>query len=48
MNRVLQEVLGEESRYLKEEPVDSAARRHRDRAKARLRRELIARGIIAE
>jgi hypothetical protein len=48
MNRVLQEVLGEESRYLKEEPVDSAARRHRDRAEARLRRELIARGIIAE
>lgn len=48
MNRVVQEVLGEESRYLKEGPVDSAARRHRDRAEARLRRELIARGTIAE
>jgi hypothetical protein len=48
MNRVVEEVLGDESRYLREEPVDSAARRHRDRAEARLRRELIARGTIAE
>jgi hypothetical protein len=48
LNRVVLEVLGEESRYLKEAPVDSAARRRRDRAEARLRRELIARGTIAE
>lgn len=48
MNRVVQEVLGEEAKYLKEEPADSAARRHRDRAEAKLRRELIARGTISE
>ena len=48
MNRVVQEVLGEEARYLKEEPADSAARRHRDRAEAKLRRELIARATISE
>ena len=48
MNRVVQEVLGEEARYLQEEPADSAARRHRDRAAAGLRRELIVRGTISE
>jgi len=48
MNRVVQEVLGEEARYLQEEPADSAARRHRDRAVAGLRRELIAHGTISE
>ena len=48
MNRVVQEILGEESRYLQEDPADSAARRHRDRTEARLRRELIARGTISE
>ena len=48
MNRVVQEILGEESRYLQEDPADSAARRHRDRAETRLRRELIARGTISE
>jgi hypothetical protein len=48
MNRVVQQVLGEEARYLKEEPADSAARRHRDRAEAKLRRELIARATISE
>jgi hypothetical protein len=48
MNRVVQEILGEQARYLKEEPADSAARRHRDRAEAALRRELIARGTISE
>jgi hypothetical protein len=48
MNRVVQEILGEQARNLKEEPTDSAARRHRDRAEARLRRELIARGTISE
>jgi len=48
MNRVVQEVLGEEARYLKEEPADLAARRHRDRAEARLRRELMARATISE
>ncbi|MBV8137384.1 MAG: hypothetical protein JO121_17395 [Deltaproteobacteria bacterium] len=48
MNRVVRGILGEEVRYLMEEPADSAARRHRDRAEARLRRELIARGIISE
>ena len=48
MNRVVHEVLGDEARYLQEEPADSAARRHRDRAEARLRRELIARGTISE
>jgi hypothetical protein len=48
MNRVVQETLGEESGYLQEDPADSAARRHRDRAEARLRRELIARGTISE
>jgi hypothetical protein len=48
MNRVAQELLGEQARYLQEEPADSAARRHRDRAEARLRREMIARGIISE
>jgi hypothetical protein len=48
MNHVVQEILGEQARYLQEEPTDSAARRHRDRAEARLRRELIARGTISE
>lgn len=48
MNRVVQEILGAESRYLQEESADSAARRHRDRAEARLRRELIARGTVSE
>ena len=48
MNRVVRGILGEEHRYLQEEPADSAARRHRDRAEARLRRELIARGTISE
>ena len=48
MNRVVRGILGEEDRYLQEEPADSAARRHRDRAEARLRRELIARGTISE
>ena len=48
MNRVVQGILGEQARYLQEEPADSAARRHRDRAQARLRRELIARGTISE
>ena len=48
MNRVVQGILGEEARYLQEEPADSAARRHRDRAAARLRRELIARGTLSE
>jgi hypothetical protein len=48
MNRVVQQVLGEEARYLTEEPADSAARRHRDRAQARLHRELIARATISE
>jgi hypothetical protein len=48
MNRVVQDILGEQAKYLQQEPADSAARRHRDRAEARLRRELIARGTIAE
>ena len=48
MNRVVREILGEETLYLQEEPADSAARRHSDRAEARLRRELIARGTITE
>lgn len=48
MNRVVQEILGAESSYLQEESADSAARRHRDRAEARLRRELIARGTVSE
>jgi hypothetical protein len=48
MNRVVQEILGAETRYLQEESADSAARRHRDRAEARLRRELIARGTVSE
>ena len=48
MNRVVRGILGEEDRYLQEEPADSAARRHRDRAEARLRRELFARGTISE
>jgi hypothetical protein len=48
MNRLVPGILGEEARYLQEEPADSAARRHRDRAEARLRRELIARGTISE
>ena len=48
MKRVVQEILGEEARYLQEDPADSAARRHRDRAEARLRRELFARGTISE
>ena len=48
MNRVVQEILGEEAGYLQQEPADPAARRHRDRAEARLRRELIARGTVSE
>jgi len=49
MNRLVREVLGEEGRYLEEEePADSAARRHRERAEARLRRALIARGTLAD
>ena len=48
MKRVVGEILGEEARYLQEDPADSAARRHRDRAETRLRRELIARGTISE
>ena len=48
MNRVVREILGEDARYLREEPADSAARRHRDRAEANLRRELVARGTISE
>jgi len=48
MNRVVREILGEEALYLREELADPAARRHRDRAEARLRRELIARGTISE
>ena len=48
MNRVVREILGEEARYLQEEPADPAARRHRDRAEARLCRELVARGTISE
>ncbi|HKF28626.1 MAG TPA: hypothetical protein VKB29_05330 [Candidatus Binataceae bacterium] len=48
MNRVVREILGEEARYLREELADPAARRRRDRAEARLRRELIARGTISE
>src|SRR5262249_10807292 len=48
MNRAAREILGEEDRYLQEEPPDPAARRHRDRAEAKLRRELIARGTISE
>jgi hypothetical protein len=48
MNRVVHEILGEQTRYLQEEPADSTARRHRDRAEARLRRELIARGTLSE
>jgi hypothetical protein len=48
MNRVVQEILGAEARYLQEEPADPAARRHRDRAEARLLRELIARGTVSE
>lgn len=48
MNQAVQEILGDEGKFLDQEPADSAARRHRDRAEARLRRELIARGTIAE
>lgn len=48
MNRVVQQVLGADARYLQEEAVDSAARRHRERAEAKLRRALIARGTISE
>jgi hypothetical protein len=47
MNRVVQEILGAEAKYL-QEAADPAARRHRDRAEARLRRELIARGTVSE
>lgn len=47
MNRTVQEILGDDSRYLKEPATDSAAQRHRGRAETRLRRELIARGTIS-
>jgi hypothetical protein len=46
MNRTVAEILGDEARYVREEPADSAARRHRDRAESKLRRELIARRTI--
>ncbi|GEM_PF-3721144 len=40
------EILGPDARYLDEDCADSASRRHRDRAEAKLRRELIARDAI--
>ncbi len=47
MNRTIEEILGADAKYLIDEPADSAARRRRDRAELKLRRELAARGVIA-
>ncbi|HTR62601.1 MAG TPA: hypothetical protein VMH37_12915 [Candidatus Binataceae bacterium] len=46
IDETIRSILGEASRLVVEEPADSAARRHRDRAESKLRRELIARGVI--
>ena len=43
----IRSILGDVSRFVLEEPADSAARRHRDRAEGKLQRELMARGVIA-
>ena len=48
MNRVIVEILGDERRYLVGPAADSSAERHRARAEAMLRHELIARGVLAE
>jgi len=47
MDQAIRSILGDASRYVFEKPVDSTARRHRDRGESKLRRELIARGVIA-
>jgi len=47
IDNIIRSILGDESRSVMEEPADSAGRRHRDRAESKLRRELIARGVIA-
>jgi hypothetical protein len=46
IDQTIRSILGDASRFVIEEPADSAARRHRDRAENKLRRELIARGMI--
>ena len=47
IDQTIRSILGDASRFVLEEPSDSAARRHRDRAQGKLRRELMARGVIA-
>ena len=47
MNQAIAQILGENSELLGYESADSSARRHRERAEVKLRRELIARGIIS-
>jgi len=46
IDETIRSILGDAIRLVVEEPADSAARRHRDRAESKLRRELIARGVI--
>ena len=47
IDQTIRSILGDASRFVIEEPADSVVRRHRDRAEGKLRRELIARGVIA-
>ncbi|MGO9452665.1 MAG: hypothetical protein ACLQDV_16735 [Candidatus Binataceae bacterium] len=47
IDRTIEEIVGADARYLLGDPADSAARRHRDRAELKLRRELLARGVVA-
>jgi len=47
IDRTIEEIVGADARFLLGDPADSAAQRHRDRAELKLRRELLARGVIA-
>jgi hypothetical protein len=47
IDQIIHSILGDASRFVLEEAADSAGRRHRDRGESKLRRELIARGVIA-